>query len=77
MIKINKLHIDKFKMFNGSYHFMIEKGVWISFDKKTLEYIGNTLFCNYYYQPHYNIICNMCEEKINKLIALDILEVFD
>ena len=67
-MKINKIYLDKFKKFSYGYLFMIKRGVFLLFDKDTLEYIG---------------VMNMVSYKemrdiyptLEKLIALDYLEV--
>ena len=67
-MKINKIYLYKFKKFSYGYLFMIKRGVFLLFDKDTLEYIG---------------VMNMVSYKemrdiyptLGKLIALDYLEV--
>ena len=39
-MRINKLYIEKFKKFSYGYMFMVKKGVFLLFDKDTLEYKG-------------------------------------
>ena len=51
---------------------MVKKGVWLAFDKDTLEYTGIFLMYNPFKNDNYNSESNAL---INKLIALDILEV--
>ena len=67
-MKINKNYIHKFKKFSYGYLFMIKTGVFLLFDKNTLEYKGVFNFIPYKEDKE-------LEEKINKLIALDYLEV--
>ena len=67
-MRINKIYLDKFKKTNNDYMFMIKRGVFIIFDKDTLEYKG--IFSIHPYYKYKDI-----EESINKLVALDYLEV--
>lgn len=67
-MKINKIYLDKFKKFNYGYMYMVKKGVFLLFDLDTLEYKG--LFTVYNYKDDKDL-----DETINKLIALDYLEV--
>ena len=67
-MKINKIYIEKFKKFSYGYMFMIKRGVFLLFDKDTLEYKG--IFNIIPYKENREL-----EEVINKLIALDYLEV--
>ena len=67
-MKINKIHLDKFKRFSYGYMYMVKRGVFLLFDLDTLEYKGvYTLF--------------PCKEDkevtdtIDKLCYLDYLEV--
>lgn len=77
MIRINNNYLDKFKKFNESYNYMVAPGLWLTFDKHNLEYVCNTLFYEVYNRPNYLKIEKMCNEKIDRLIALDVLEVID
>lgn len=72
MIRINRLYIDRFKYFGNSYNFQVMNGVWLSFDKNTLEYVGYELFGHFY---HLDFISKECNTKINELLAKDLLEV--
>ena len=71
MIRINEHYINRFKYFGHAYNYMVKTGIWISFDKDTLEYIGIECFGLYELKG----LKTMCDKCINKLIALDILEV--
>jgi hypothetical protein len=67
-MKINKIYLSRFKKYSYGYMFMIKRGVFLLFDKDTLEYKG---------------VLNMIPYKemqdvyptIEKLVALDYLEV--
>lgn len=67
-MKINKIYLSRFKKYSYGYMFMIKRGVFLLFDKNTLEYKG---------------VLNMIPYKemqdvypaIEKLVALDYLEV--
>ena len=67
-MKINKIHLDKFKRFSYGYMFMVKRGVFLLFDKDTLEYKG--IFTMFNYKEDKDL-----ENTINRLIALDYLEV--
>ena len=74
MIRINQHCINRFKMFSNVYNYMVSTGVWLTFDKNTLEYIGINVF---YTIRDYISINNKCEKKIHELISKGILEVID
>lgn len=67
-MRINKIYLSRFKKYSYGYMFMIKRGVFLLFDKDTLEYKG---------------VLNMIPYKemqdvyptIEKLVALDYLEV--
>ena len=67
-MKINKIYLEKFKRFSYGYMFMVKKGVFMLFDKDTLEYKG--IFNMIPYKEDKEL-----EDLVNKLIALDYLEV--
>lgn len=67
-MKINKIYIDRFKKVSYGYLFMIKRGVFLLFDKDTLEYKGILNMYPYKENKEY-------EDTINRLIALDYLEV--
>ena len=67
-MKINKIYLDKFKRFSYGYMFMVKRGVFLLFDKETLEYKG--VFNMIPYKEDKDL-----EEVIDKLVALDYLEV--
>ena len=67
-MKINKIYLDKFKKFSYGYLFMVKRGVFLLFDKDTLEYKG--VFTMFPYKENEEIY-----ETINKLCYLDYLEV--
>lgn len=67
-MKINKIHLEKFKRFSYGYMFMVKRGVFLLFDKDTLEYKG--IFTMFNYKEDKEL-----DDTINRLIALDYLEV--
>lgn len=67
-MKINIIYLDRFKKFSYGYMFMVRKGVFMLFDKDTLEYKG--IFNVIPYKEDKEL-----EELVNKLVALDYLEV--
>ena len=67
-MRINKLYLSKFKKFSYGYMFMVKRGVFLLFDKDTLEYKG--IFTVYNYKED-----KYLDEVINRLVALDYLEI--
>lgn len=67
-MKINRVYLEKFKRFSYGYMFMIKRGVFLLFDKDTLEYKG--IFNIIPYKENKEL-----DEIIDKLIALGYLEV--
>lgn len=67
-MKINKNYLHRFKKYSYGYMFMIKRGVFLLFDKDTLEYKG--IFTMFNYKEDKDL-----ENTINRLIALDYLEV--
>ena len=67
-MKINKIYLEKFKKFSYGYMFMVKRGVFLLFDKDTLEYKGIFNIIPYKENPE-------LDELINKLVALGYLEV--
>lgn len=67
-MRINRVYLEKFKKFSYGYMFMVKKGVFLLFDKDTLEYIG--VFNKAYYKEMEDIY-----PTIERLVALDYLEV--
>ena len=67
-MRINKIYLDRFKKYKFGYMFMVKRGVFLLFDLDSLEYKG--LFTVYNYKDDKDL-----DETINKLIALDYLEI--
>lgn len=67
-MRINKIYINKFKEVKYGYLFMIKRGIFLLFDKETLEYKG--ILNMYPYKENEEF-----DDIINRLIALDYLEV--
>lgn len=67
-MKINKIYLSKFKEYSYGYLFIVKRGVFLLFDKETLEYKGIFNMYPYVEDKQYR-------ETIDKLIALDYLEV--
>ena len=67
-MRINKIYLERFKKYKFGYMFMVKRGVFLLFDLDSLEYKG--LFTVYNYKDDKDL-----DETINKLIALDFLEV--
>lgn len=67
-MKINKIYLERFKKFSYGYMFMVKRGVFLLFDKNTLEYIG------VFNMIPYNEIKDVYP-TIERLVALDYLEV--
>lgn len=71
MVRINKQHINRFKYFGRAYNYNLSPGLWLSFDKDTLEYIGVECF----YLADINKLEVAAENKINELLSKDLLEL--
>lgn len=67
-MRINKIYLNRFKRFSYGYMFMVKRGVFLLFDKDTLEYKG--IFTMFNYKEDKDL-----DNTINRLIALDYLEV--
>lgn len=67
-MKINKIYLSRFKKFSYGYMFMVRRGVFLLFDKDTLEYKG--VFTVIPYKENREI-----DIALEKLAALDYLEV--
>lgn len=67
-MKINKIHLNHFKKYSYGYMFMIKRGVFLLFDKDTLEYKG--VFNIIPYKENKEL-----DQVLDKLVALDYLEV--
>lgn len=67
-MRINKIYLNKFKKYSYGYMFMIKRGVFLLFDKDTLEYKG--VFNIISYKENKEL-----DQVIDKLVALDYLEV--
>lgn len=72
MIRINEQYLDRFKHFKLSYNYMVTPGVWLSFDDKTLEYIGIEMF----YLPDFKKVESEADNMIKDLLSKGILEIF-
>ena len=68
MMKINKVYLNKFKKYSYGYMFMIRRGVFLLFDKDTLEYKG--IFNIIPYKENKEL-----DQVLDKLVALDYLEL--
>ena len=67
-MRINKIYLNKFKKYSYGYMFMIKRGVFLLFDKDTLEDKG--VFNIISYKENKEL-----DQVIDKLVALDYLEV--
>ena len=67
-MRINRIYLNKFKKFSYGYMFMIRKGVFLLFDKNTLEYKG--IFSIIPYKENKEL-----DQVLDKLVALDYLEI--
>lgn len=70
MIQINSIQLHRFKKTKSEYLYMVSKGIYLSFDVKSLEYKGLYLL---YLPKNPNIVDKQCNDKINELISKDIL----
>lgn len=71
-MRINKNQLHRFKKVKKGYLYPISRGVYLSFNEK-LEYIGVEMFYSYTYKK----IDRIAEEKLEELIAKDLIEVGD
>lgn len=71
MLKINLAYLNRFIKTKNDYLFPIKKGIYVSFDKVTLEYRGMQMFYNTAYYP-----LGQCEETLNKLLSLGYVEIY-
>ena len=67
-MKINKIHLDKFKKFSYGYMYMVKRGVFLLFDLNTLEYKG--VFTLFPYKEDKEVT-----DTIDRLCYLDYLEL--
>ena len=67
-MKINKIYLSRFKKFSYGYMFMVKRGVFLLFDKDTLEYKG--IFSVIPYKENKEL-----DQILDRLVALDYLEV--
>ena len=67
-MKINKIHLDKFKRFSYGYMYMVKRGVFLLFDLNTLEYKG--VFTLFPYKEDKEVT-----DTIDRLCYLDYLEL--
>ena len=67
-MKINKIHLDKFKRFSYGYMYMVKRGVFLLFDLDTLEYKG--VYTLFPYKEDKEVT-----DTIDKLCYLDYLEL--
>lgn len=67
-MKINRIHLDKFKRFSYGYMFMVKRGVFLLFDLDTLEYKG--VYTLFPYKEDKEVT-----DTIDRLCYLDYLEV--
>lgn len=69
-MRINKNQLHRFKRVKKGYIYPISSGVYLSFNEK-LEYIGVEMFYGFSYKK----IDRIAEEKLEELIAKDLIEV--
>lgn len=71
MIKINMCYLDRFKKTYHDYIYPVSKGVYLCFDKNTLEYKGLHAFFNSAYYP-----VTKGEKVLERLICLGYIEIY-
>lgn len=67
-MKINPIYLDKFINSKYYYFYPVMKGVYLSFDKSTLEYID----VEFMFTPNY-IVDKYVLEKLNELYSISYL----
>lgn len=71
MIKINYCYLDKFKRSSYGYLFPVSKGVYLSFDRNSLEYSGIQTFYNSAYYP-----VSKGDKVLERLMCLGYIELY-
>lgn len=66
-MKLNPIHLNRFKLTGSRYLIQVKRGLFLSFDKDTLEYIGLEMF----YSGNYVIVDKLATAKLEELIAKD------
>ena len=74
MIIINKGYLDYFYETKNEYLYQVHNGVYLSFDKATLEYKDIVL---YYLPFDFKSYQKASDDTINRLISKGILEIRD
>lgn len=72
MIIINKEYLRHFYLSGKTYLYLVHKGIYLSFDKDTLEYKGVEL---YYIPFDFKSYQKACDDTLNRLISKGILEI--
>ena len=69
MIIANKNYLHLFKKLKKEYIYPVQNGIYLAFDRDTLEYLGVEMF---YSAPI--TIQDVCDNKLNQLLSLGVLE---
>ena len=69
MIIVNKNYLHLFKKLKREYIYPVQNGIYLAFDRDTLEYLGVEMF---YLAPI--SIEKACDDKLKQLLSLGILE---
>ena len=72
MIIINRGYLNRFYKTKTSYLYMVNRGIYLSFNIDTLEYTGIELF---YLPFDYKSYQKDCDYTLNQLISKGICEV--
>ena len=70
MLRINKNYLHLFKKIHNEYLYQCEKGVYLAFDLKDLEYIG----IETYYLVDLKKVCKLEDITLSKLISIGALD---
>lgn len=68
-MRINRLYLNKFKEYKFGYLYMIRSGVFLLFNKNTLEFEG------LYYHYTTRNIDKEADQVLTRLVSLDYLEL--
>lgn len=70
-MKLNQIHLDRFKLYGDRYLIPVRNGLFLSFDKYSLEYNGVEMF----YNQDFLKVNKLIEEVLNNLISKDFILV--
>lgn len=66
-MKLNPIHLNRWKVRGDIIYIPVKRGLMLTFDSHSLEYIGLEMF----YRGNYIIVDMLASEKLEELIAKD------